>query len=209
MVEGQCRGPLGIARQDRVQDLAMLPPNRGIHAGITEHGLNSPAEMHPLRTGDLLDQGITGQAIQRNVKGNVRLDSVGKGLFSGRVEMAVDQIVQRGEFFPLNLPTRDPLRRQTRGQGIHGAAYLIEVHQMVGVHRRNREALAPELHEDALLTQNLQRVTNRLTRDPKLAGDFDLPQTVAGLEGTVDDTAEDRVTNPLGQFWFRGVKLNL
>src|ERR1700728_433791 len=68
---------------------------------------------------------------------------------------------------------------------IDGAAHLIELANARGIELRDFETLAAAVGNQTLAIQQVQRVAERLARDPKLFRELVLPNAVARRQGAV------------------------
>ena len=67
-------GSDGIAGQNQPHDFFMLMPHQWALLGIVKDDAHGAFEVRPLRRDRILDRAISGQAVQRGVKGNVCLN---------------------------------------------------------------------------------------------------------------------------------------
>ena len=81
--------------------------------------------------------------------------------------------------------------REPRRQRVDGAAHFVELADAQGIEPRHLKTPAAAFGDQALPVQQMQRVGNRLARDPELFGEFVLPDAMPRRQRAVDDGFED------------------
>ena len=176
---------LGIAGQDESCDDSMLMPDHEALIGIVQDHAHGSLQMRPLGHHGFLDRGVTGQAVDRGMEIDIRLDERG-----GRtIRLQRSPMLQ--SFFKLTAlrcssgTRRDALGGKASGEGIQRCSDLIQVDDFASFQWSHGKAALAAFRQEALVLEKLKGVADWLSRNTKPFSQFLLSDPATGKQTAV------------------------
>ena len=176
------------------EDGSMLIPDPRRAIAATEHAAHGAPDMLPVQAGRFLDQRIAGQVIEKAVEGHVGFDHR-RHVLAG--SGAAPRLDQRGAFRSRSCSIG--FGGTARRQAVEHAAHGVDAPHFGRIERRDHQAAAAGLTQEALLAQQQQGLDDRLAGNGKPGGEVFLDDAAARREPAAADRIEDRVIGLLRQ----------
>ena len=107
----------------------------------------------------------------------------------------------------LGIEDRAPPGGQARGEGVERAAHFVDLGDPARLERRDEEAAAGRVEDQAVLLQQAQGLQHRLARDREIGGDRLLRQARARRDRAVADRGEQGAVDLVDEVG-RGLQLD-